>query len=69
MGLTWNLSAAVATIALLLIGGAIWNKARSKKDSPIYKMIEKFKRKKDDEDMYDEQNKYRRLSHSRGIKW
>lgn len=68
MGLTWNLAALIATIAILLIIGAVWNKAKQKKDSPLYKLISKFKRDKN-EDMIPEQTTYRRLSHKGGIKW
>ncbi len=69
MGLVWNFSAAVATVAVILIFGAIINKAREKKDSPIYKIINKFKRKKPEDDMELYQEHYRRLSHKGGLKW
>ncbi len=68
MGLTWNLGALIATIALLLIGGAVYNKAKDKKDSPLYRVINKFKRKKTDE-MVNEEIHYKRLSHKGGVKW
>lgn len=67
MGLVWNMSAAVATLALVLVFGAVFNKAKEKKDSPLYKVINKFKRKKTD-DMINEEIHYKRLSHRGGIK-
>ena len=67
MGLTWNLSAAIATFALLLIGGAIYNKAKDKRDSPLYNIANKFKKKKPEEMMNNEIH-YKRLSHKGGIK-
>lgn len=69
MGLTWSLSAFVATIALVLIFGAIWNKARTKKDSPLYRVIEKFKRKKPGDEQELDEKHYRRLSMRGGLKW
>lgn len=69
MGLTWNLSAAIATIALILISGAVWNKARQKKDSPLYRLVEKLRRKKPEDDMIYDEKKYRRLSLRSGLKW
>jgi len=68
MGLVWNLSAAIATVALLLVGGAVYNKAKNKKDSPLYRIMDKFKRKKTDE-MVNEDIHYKRLSHKGGLKW
>lgn len=68
MGLTWSLSAAIATVALLLIGGAIVSKAKHKKDSPLYRVMERFKRKKT-EDPIEDNLKYKRLSHKGGVKW
>ena len=67
MGLKWSLSALIATIALVLIGGAIYNKAKEKKDSPLYRIANKFKRKNKDE-MVNEEIHYKRLSHRGGIK-
>lgn len=69
MGLTWSLSAAIATMALLLIGGAIYNKAKEKQDSPLYRIAQKFKRNKQDDTMMDETIHYKRLSHKSGVKW
>ena len=68
MGLVWSLSAAIATVALLLIGGAVYKKARETKDSPLYSIMNKFKRKKEEE-MTEETIHYKRLSHKGGIKW
>jgi len=68
MGLVWNMSAFIATIALLLIGGAIWSKAKSKSDSPINRIIERFKRKKPEQEVYDETKYYRRIKPG-GVKW
>ncbi|GAF92387.1 unnamed protein product [marine sediment metagenome] len=67
MGLRFSLSALIATIALVLIGGAIYNKAKEKKDSPLYRIANKFKRKKTDE-MVNQEVHYKRLSHRGGIK-
>lgn len=71
MGLVFSMSAAVATFALLAVFGAIWVKARSKKDSPLYLIYEKyFKRSNREKDMsVDETKHYKRLSHRGGLKW
>lgn len=69
MALVWNMSAAIATFALVLIFGAIFNKAKDKKDSPLYKIAEKWKRKKQEDTMVEESKHYKRLSHKGGIKW
>lgn len=69
MGLTWNLSALIATIAVLLIFGAVWNKARQRQDSPLYKLMEKMKGMKKENMDSDENKKYKRLSHRGGLKW
>ncbi len=68
MGLVWNMSAAIATVAILLIGGAIYKKGKNKKDSPLYGLMDKFK-KKNKEETGEETIHYRRLSHKSGIKW
>lgn len=68
MGLIWNTAAFIATIALLLICGAVFNKAKEKKDSPLRKIVEKFKRKKFRE-IGDDSIHYKRLSHKGGVKW
>ena len=68
MGITWSLSALIATIAVLLIGGAIYKKGKEKKDSPLYGIMNKFKRK-NNEEMVTEDIRYRRLSHRDGVKW
>jgi len=69
MGLTWNFSAVVATIALLAVFGAIWAKMKAKKDSPIYKLLKRFRRKKSEEEMNNNEIQYRRISHRGGIKY
>jgi hypothetical protein len=69
MGLEWSLSAAIATFVLLFILGAIYNKAKDKKDSPLYKIAQKLKRKKQEDTMIDETIHYKRLSHKSGVKW
>jgi hypothetical protein len=69
MGLVWSLSALVATIAVVLVFGAIINKAREKRDSPLYRLINKFKRKKDENLDFDQDIHYKRLSHKSGVKW
>lgn len=70
MGLVWSLSAAIATIVLLAIVLSIYNKAKNKKDSPLYAIAEKakgWKRKTDETN--DDTKHYKRLSHRGGIKW
>lgn len=69
MGLVWNFSAAVATVALALVFGAIIAKAKEKKDSPIYKIINKFKRNKEEDTNMEEQKTYRRIYQRGGIKY
>jgi len=69
VGIKWSLSAFIATIVLVLIGGAIFNKAKSKKNSPIFKVIAKIKGLKNDEKEINSPDYYRRLSHKGGIKW
>ncbi len=69
MALTFNFSAIVATIALILVFGSIYNKMRQKKDSPLYKVSQKFKRKKDEDTPQEETQYYKRLSHKGGVKW
>lgn len=70
MGLTWSLSALVATVAVLIVFGAIWSKAKAKKDSPAYRIMNKFKRTKSDDDITpNEEKHYRRIYHRGGIKY
>lgn len=70
MGLTWNLSAAIATLAVVLVFGAIFNKAKTKKDSPIYRIVNKFKRKRPEDEMEEQQMyNYKKLTHKGGVKW
>lgn len=69
MGLVWNLSAFITTIAILLIFGAIWNKAKNKKDSPLNKLIDKFRFRKKEDSSFDDEKHYKRLSHKSGLKW
>ena len=70
MGLVWSLSAAIATGVLVFIFGAIYNKAKEKKDSPLYSIVSKIKKKKNEEgDIIDESKHYKRLSHKGGVKW
>lgn len=70
MGLVWSLSALVATFAVLAVFGAIWNKMKQKKDSPLYSLMDKIKRKKDNTfEGLNETTHYRRLSHKAGVKW
>ena len=69
MGLIWSLPAAVATGAILILGLIIFDKMKSKKDSPLRKIIERFKRNPRNEFSMNDDVYYKRLSHKGGIKW
>jgi len=67
--LVWNFSAFLSTIILILIGLAIYDKAKKKKDSPIYRLINRFKRKEEDNNISDNELHYKRIYHRGGFKW
>lgn len=63
----WNLSAAIATFAVVMIFVAVYKKGKNNKDSPLYKVAAKFTKK--DTDGMEEEVHYKRLPHRGGLKW